>query len=249
MTIPVTVHGAEGRMGRLITELVAAAPDCTLTALVTETGRDQAAGRFHPEVPLTGQDRLAEVHPSGGVIVDFSLAGALPGLLAGAEATDARLVVGTTGFSPAQQEALTGYASRRAVVQAANFSVGIPALRLLLEKLARTLPEGFAAAEVETHHRHKLDSPSGTARMLADAWQEARGGDPVPVFSQRIGGIVGEHAWTIGDDEETLQLVHRAHSRRAFLRGILPAVRFVAGQEAGWFDLGDVLSAGADGQG
>jgi len=175
--IAVTVHGAEGRMGRLVTELVVDGEGCRLAALVTEPGRDQPAGTFHPELPLTGQDRLAEVHPPGGVVVDFSLAPALDGLLVQAARADAALVVGTTGFSPQQEQALAGYARSRPVVRAANFSIGIPALRLVLGLLARTLPGTFAAEQVETHHIHKKDRPSGTAKWLAETWQQARGGE------------------------------------------------------------------------
>ena len=233
-------------MGRLVTALVEEATDCRLAALVTESGRDRPAGSFHPTLPLTGQQSLAEVHPEGGVIVDFSLATALGGLLAGATATAARLVIGTTGYEDAQLQELADHALRLPVVHAANFSVGIPALQIVLDQLARTLPASFAAEEVETHHKHKQDRPSGTALLLAETWRKARGGAEIPVHSVRLGGVVGEHAWTISDEEETLFLVHRAHSRRAFLRGVLPAVRFMVGKESGLFSLRDVLAAAAD---
>jgi len=242
--IDVTVHGAEGRMGRLVTELLTATPDVRLAALVTEPGRGRPAGAFHPALPLTGQEGLAGAHPPGGVIVDFSLATALAGLLAGAAATRALLVIGTTGYTPAQQAALAAYARDHAVVHAANFSAGIPALQLALELLARILPAGFGAEQVETHHRQKRDAPSGTARQLAAAWEAARGDGPVTVHAQRLGGITGEHAWTLADAEETLVLTHRAHSRQAFLRGVAPAVRFVAASGPGLFGMADVLASG-----
>ena len=72
-------------------------------------------------------------------------------------------------------------------------------------------------------------------------WRAARGGAEVPTHSQRLGGVIGEHTWTFSDQEETLVVTHRAHSRRAFLRGILPAVRFVAGARPGLYNLTDVL--------
>lgn len=241
--LAVTVHGAEGRMGRLVTELVDATPDLHLAALVTEEGRSRAPGSFHPTVALSPQSRLAEVHPRGGVVVDFSLAAALDGLLAGAEATAAPLVIGTTGFSDDQVERLAAYAQARPVVLASNFSVGVPALRLVLERLADLLPEAFQAEQVEIHHRHKLDRPSGTARSLAAVWAQQRGGEAPPTHSLRIGGVTGEHRWILSDDEETLELVHRAHSRRAFLRGVAPAIRFVARAAPGLYGMEDVLSA------
>lgn len=239
--IPVVVHGAEGRMGRLVTELVAGAEDYRLAGLVTEPGRGRRAGDFHPQLPLTVQGDLASVVPEGGVVVDFSLAPALDGLLAQLRARPAALVIGATGHTEAQLRALREYALTSCVVHAANFSVGIPALQMVLRLLARTLPLGFNAEMVETHHRGKADRPSGTASVLADVWQQERGGDPPPVHSQRIGGVVGEHTWTIGDQEETLVVSHRANSRRAFLRGVLPAIRFAGGARPGYYTLQDVL--------
>jgi len=240
--IPVSVHGAEGRMGRLVTDLVESTPDLRLSALLTQDGRGQAPGRFHPTLALSEQSRLAEAHPSGGVIVDFSLATALDGLLTGAEAADAPLVIGTTGYSDDQVERLAAYAQTRPVVLASNFSVGVPALRLVLERLADLLPDAFQAEQVEVHHRHKVDRPSGTARALAAAWTQTRGGEVPPTHSLRIGGVTGEHRWVISDDEETLEVVHRAHSRRAFLRGVAPAIRYVKQASPGLYGMEDVLA-------
>ena len=239
--IPVSVHGAEGRMGLLVTELVAKAEDMSLAGLVTENGRGVAPRIFHPELALIGQDEMAGALPAGGVVIDFSLAGALDGLLSQGRTLRAPLVVGTTGFSESQQEKLRTYAREFPVVQATNFSVGIPALQMLLQLLARTLPQEFDAEQVETHHITKLDRPSGTAMTLAQAYAETRGGKPAPTHSQRLGGVIGEHTWTFSDREETLVLTHRAHSRRAFLRGILPAVSFAAEGKPGLFSLVDVL--------
>lgn len=239
--IDVAVHGAEGRMGRLVAELVDEADDCRLAGLVSEPGRSVAKGSLHPALPVVGQDRLAEALPAGCVIVDFSLAPALDGLLAGARALGSPLVIGTTGYDERQRADLAAYAAERPVVHAANFSVGVPALRMLLQLLARTLPRGFDAEQTETHHVTKLDRPSGTARALSAAWQQVRGGAEPPTHSLRVGGVIGEHTWTFADAEETLVVTHRAHSRRAFLRGVLPSVRFAARAEPGLYDLGDVL--------
>jgi 4-hydroxy-tetrahydrodipicolinate reductase len=233
-------------MGILVAELVAAADDTQLAGLVTEPGKGKPAASFHPVLPLIGQDEMKDALPEQGVIIDFSLAAGLDGLLEQARLLKAPLVVGTTGFSAAQQSKLETYARDFSVVQASNFSIGIPALQMLLQLLARTLPQGFDAEQVETHHITKLDKPSGTARSLAEAYGDIRGGDPVPTHSQRLGGVIGEHTWNFSDQEETLVLTHRAHSRQAFLRGILPAVRFVAQRDNGLYGLIDVLKGLAD---
>jgi len=246
--IPVTVHGAEGRMGRLVTDLVDRTEGLDLAALVTEVGRDDGADGFHPRVPLTPQDKLAAVHPTGGVIVDFSLAPALAGLLEQAKRVGAGLVIGTTGYTPEQLALIEDYASGLPVVMASNFSFGIPVMTMLLERLADVLPESFQAEQVETHHRHKVDLPSGTARTLSTAWTERRGGSAPPTHALRIGGITGEHRWVFADEEETIEVVHRAHSRRAFLRGIVPAVLFTAARDHGLYGMGDVLAEAAVGR-
>ncbi len=240
--IPVVVHGATGRMGKLISALVESADDCRLAGLVTEPGQGKPKGEFHAQLPLLGQDQMAENIPSGSVIIDFSLATALDGLLLQALSLKSPLVIGTTGFTKDQTAKLFSFAEKNPVVQAANFSVGIPALQMLLQLLAKTLPQGFDAEQVETHHVTKLDKPSGTARHLAATYEKARNAENmVPTHSQRLGGTIGEHTWTFTDAEETLVLTHRAHSRNAFLRGILPSVRFVNYSPPGLFGLTEVL--------
>lgn len=243
--IPVVIHGAEGRMGLLIRDLVEAAQDMELVGLVTEPGKRVEPGGFHPRLPLLGQDQMAADLPAGCAIIDFSLAGALDGLLDQAEKLGSSLVIGTTGFSAGQQERLGGFSLNHPVVHAPNFSIGIPAMQMLLQMLARTLPAGFDAEQIETHHVTKIDKPSGTASHLAEVYEGVRQGDPVPTHSQRLGGVIGEHTWTFSDQEETLVLTHRAHSRHAFMRGILPSVRFVHGQDKGMFGLVDVLKGTA----
>ena len=132
----------------------------------------------------------------------------------------------------------------RPVVLASNFSIGIPVMKLLLERLAVLLPEDFMPEQIETHHRHKLDKPSGTARSLSLAGEAKRGRGSVPTHSVRVGGVTGDHAWIFSDDEETLTLTHRAHSRRAFLQGVAPAVRFAERAKPGLYGLEDILTDG-----
>lgn len=239
--IQVAVHGAEGRMGRLLTTLVDQSDDMQLIGLVTEPGRTLPVGELHPTLPVIGQDQMSAQLPSGCVIIDFSLAPALTGLLGEGRRLAAGLVIGTTGYSDEQLADLATYTERFPVVKAANFSIGVPALQMMLQLLARTLPGEFTAEQVETHHITKLDKPSGTASHLADVWRQHRGGAVAPTHSQRLGGVIGEHTWTFSDQEETLVVTHRAHSRQAFMRGVLPAVRYVNGRSAGLYGLTDVL--------
>ncbi|MBT3317100.1 4-hydroxy-tetrahydrodipicolinate reductase [bacterium] len=240
--INVTVHGAEGRMGLLVADLIEQSQQLKLTALVTEPGKNQEKGTFHPELPLIGQETMSDSIEDSGVIIDFSLPSALDGLLSAASATNSMLVIGTTGYSDSQLQAIRDYANNHAVVLASNYSVGIPAIGSLIAKLAEILPEGFMPELTEIHHQHKIDMPSGTAKTLVDKWSDSRSGEKVPTHSLRIGGVVGEHKLTISDDEETIEIIHRAHSRKTFLRGIIPAVKFVNGKQSGLFSMEDVLA-------
>lgn len=228
-------------MGRLLAPLVDAAPDCELVGLITRPGHHLAVGELHPTLPVIGQDKMAQNMPDDCIVIDFSLAIALDGLLTASRSMGANLVIGTTGFSADQLRDLDLYSQSHAVVRAANFSIGVPALQMILQLLARILPAEFTAEQVETHHITKIDKPSGTAVHLNQVWAQHRNGAIVPTHSQRLGGIIGEHRWTLSDAEETLEITHRAHSRRAFLRGVLPSVRFVNDADPGLFHLTDVL--------
>lgn len=240
--INVVVHGAEGRMGLLVADLIEQSDDLKLAALVTEPGKNQPAGKFHPELPLIGQDSMVGSIADNSVIIDFSLPSALDGLLGAASSTSAKLVIGTTGYSESQLQSINDYADSHAVVLASNYSIGIPAIGSLIAKLAEMLPEGFMPELTEIHHRHKIDMPSGTAKTLVGKWSDSRNDENVPTHSLRIGGVVGEHKLTISDDEETIEIIHRAHSRKTFLRGIIPAVKFVAEKSTGLFSMEDVLA-------
>jgi len=240
--INVVVHGAEGRMGLLIAELFEQSQDLKLAALVTEPGKDQPAGTFHPELALIGQDSMNESIADNSVIIDFSLPSALDGLLTAASSKNSKLVIGTTGYSESQLQAIEDYANNHAVVLASNYSIGIPVIGSMISKLAEMLPEGFMPELTETHHKHKIDMPSGTAKTLVSKWSDSRNGEKVPTHSLRIGGVVGEHKLTISDNEETIEIIHRAHSRKTFLRGIIPAVKFVNESSTGLFSMEDVLA-------
>jgi 4-hydroxy-tetrahydrodipicolinate reductase len=229
-------------MGLLVADLIEQSQQLKLTALVTEPGKNQQTGTFHPELPLIGQETMSDSIEDSGVIIDFSLPSALDGLLSAASATNSRLVIGTTGYSESQLQAIKDYANNYAVILASNYSVGIPAIGSLISRLAEILPEGFMPELTEIHHQHKIDMPSGTAKTLVDKWSDSRSGEKVPTHSLRIGGVVGEHKLTISDDEETIEIIHRAHSRKTFLRGIIPAVKFVNGKQSGLFSMEDVLA-------
>jgi len=247
------VNGAAGRMGRLVAaELLAA-------GLGEVVGCDPAAGESaaleSPRLPLVA-DLEGAVGPES-VVVDFSHPSATPYLAHAARAHGARLIVGTTGQSVAQMEALQEAARRVPVVLARNFSTGLNRILELLPQLRVLLRDGFDVECLEVHHRGKRDAPSGTATALLDALlgpdaaaarvhgrlgrEARRQPGEVGVHSLRLGAVVGEHALLFASDHEVVEIRHRALDRAAFVSGIVPAVRFVRTCGPGLFSMLDVM--------
>lgn len=241
--LKIAVSGAHGRMGRAVIAVVDEDPRLLLTA---HLDRDQAM-----DAALTAD-----------VIIDFSTAAASAALArVAAERGGPDLVIGSTGFD-AGQIAQIGEAARRIpIVRAGNFSLGVNMLMGLVAQAARALPaEAWDIEVFEAHHRRKVDAPSGTALMLGEAAargrevelsaveQRVRDGvtGPRPVgeigFSVlRGGGIIGEHSVTFASEDEILTLSHSARDRSLFARGAAAAAIWVAGREAGEYDMQDVL--------
>ncbi len=234
--------GADGRMGRALRAALHAGDVPGLT-LAGTADRDADVA-----VLLAGCD----------VYVDFS-APAATAAAAHAAATSRRAaVIGTTGLDAAAHAAVDALAAVAPVVVAANFSVGVTLLADLVERAARALGPAWDAEIVETHHRHKVDAPSGTALALAaaiDAGRDATaarttgragqvGARPtgeVGIHAVRGGDVVGEHTVLLLGSGERLELTHRATDRAIFARGALAAAAWVVGKPPGRYDLRDVL--------
>ena len=243
-------------MGQVMTALVPARQDMQLTALFDRP--DLAGQSVGPAKLVTAAEAVAQAD----VIIDFSTAGASAALarLAGGQGGIA-LVIGSTGFSAADEAAVREAAGRIAIVKSGNYSLGVNLLMALVAQAARALPAQDYDIEVfEAHHRRKVDAPSGTALMLGQAAAEARGltlegaadrgrdgltgprRDGAIGFSvMRGGGIVGEHSVVFAADDEIITLSHSARDRSLFARGAVEAARWVAGQPAGLYDMQDVL--------
>jgi len=232
--------------------------------------RDDAvlAGRFDrldapPDaveaVPLAAREVVLK---ACDVIVDFSTGPATAALatLAGALGGVA-LVVGATGLTAEEQAAVARASQLIAIVQSGNYSVGVNVLAGLVEQAARRLgPDVWDIEIVEAHHRRKVDAPSGTARLLAEAAARGRGRNPqdivarprdgitgpratgeIGMASLRGGGIVGDHGVVFAAEEEIITLSHSARDRTLFARGALEAAFWVAGKPPGLYDMVDVL--------
>jgi 4-hydroxy-tetrahydrodipicolinate reductase len=217
--VRVLLIGAGGRMGKAIR----AAADSGFEVTGAERGAD-----------LVGLAKGCDV------VIDFSTADATEAVCAACAAQKRPLVLGTTGHTDAQKEAVRATAEQVAVVFAANFSLGVNVLFALSRKTATLLGENFDVEVIEAHHKTKKDAPSGTAKHIAEILEEVRGSS-VPVHSIRAGGIVGDHEVIFAGSGEQLALTHRASSRATFAEGALHAARWVVDQPASLYKMEDVL--------
>lgn len=259
MGLKVAVLGASGRMGRRViaclgaeVELVAAVTRVGSTSLGVDAG--VLAGEAARGVPITalGPGCFGEAE----VVIDFSLPEALQAAMPWLGR--AALVSGVTGGDAALERSIAEHAERAPVLLAANFSTGVHVLAHAVRMAAAALPDHDVEI-VEVHHRRKLDAPSGTALLLAEAVAGARGlslaealrhgrsgrvgvrGAEIGVHALRGGDVVGEHTvWLLGDGER-VQLGHVASSRDTFARGALRAAGWLRGRAPGRYQMTQVL--------
>jgi 4-hydroxy-tetrahydrodipicolinate reductase len=253
------IAGARGRMGHATAQVVRAREDLSLAALI---GRPESAGEMLDGLALTSMEQAL---PACDVVIDFATSQASADLARRAAGRGGpALVIGSTGFSPADEAAVREAARRIAIVKSANYSLGVNLLLGLVEQAAQALAAADYDVEVfEAHHRRKVDAPSGTALMLGQAAARGRGEDLAAVSERgrdgmtgprkpgaigfsvmRGGGIVGEHSVAFAAEDEVLTLSHSALDRSMFARGAVAAARWVAGRAPGLYDMKDVLGLG-----
>lgn len=264
MTTKLAISGAAGRMGRRLIALATEDSDFTLTMALEHTecnhlGEDAGvlAGVGVLNIPIT-----TEVEGDWDVLIDFSTPAGTMHYLDACLQTNRRLVTGTTGLDDEQLARIESAAREIPIVRAANMSIGVNVLLRAVKLMAATLDASFDVEISETHHRFKVDAPSGTAIALRDAVVEGRtvhdGPDPAVVHGRegqvgprpageigmhalRVGDTVGDHTVYFGSLGETLTLGHSAHSRDTFAAGALRAAQWLANNEAGLYSMQDVL--------
>ena len=175
----------------------------------------------------------------GDVLVDFSVPDALQGSLDRALAAKVPILIGTTGLDELSDARIAKAAKQVAVLRAANTSLGIALLAELVERTAEALGPDWDIQIAETHHRKKVDAPSGTALMLGKIAE--RVGRKVGYASLRGGTVAGDHDVMFLGPDERLILSHRAESRMIFARGALAGARFLVGKPAGLYSMRDVI--------
>lgn len=198
-----------------------------------------------PNIDIVAQcdlgDAIAPAMKDADVAIDFSNADAIEEICRAAGQNRQPLVIGTTGHSSMQRELIEKTARELPIVFASNFSVGVNALFALTRKTAEIVRD-FEIEIIETHHKMKKDTPSGTAKTLAEILRTSRNADDqIPIQSIREGEVVGEHSVIFSGPGERLELTHRAASRQIFARGALRAAQWVLGKPPGLYSMQDVL--------
>lgn len=247
----VIMHGCNGRMGQVITNLVAA--DETIEMVAGIDAWDDG----HNAYPVFKS--LAECDVEADAVIDFSTAAAIDKLLEDCIAKNMPVVLCTTGLSEEQLKKVKDASSKVAVLKSANMSLGINMLMDLLKEATKTLASaGFDIEIVEKHHNQKLDAPSGTAIALADSINDAldekyeytydrstkrekRPQKEIGISAVRGGTIVGDHDVIFAGADEVITFSHRAYSKAVFGKGAMEAAKFLAGKPAGMYDMADVI--------
>lgn len=256
------IVGVTGRMGLELVRALHTADGAILAAAVARSGHPAvgkdagAMAGLMPDEVLVRADLVASL-AGLDVVIDFSRAAVVGATAEACGAAGVALLVGTTGLDGATQRSLDAAARRVPVLVAANTSLGLNVLLELVERASRALPNSFDIEIFETHHRHKLDAPSGTALALGEAaargkgapsarapWPDARlgaRGHGIGFAVARGGDVVGEHDVRFLGHGEQLRLSHVATDRAIFARGAVAAATWLAGQPAGRYRMADFL--------
>ena len=249
--VNVIMHGCNGKMGRVITNLVSQDNDIEIVAGVDDyTGIDN-------EYPVFTS--IKECTVKADVIIDFAVTSAIDNLLDYSVSTKTPVVICTTGLSAEQLEKVNEASKKVAVLRSANMSLGINTLMKLLKTATEVLANrGFDIEIVEKHHNQKVDAPSGTALALADCMNQVldnqydytydrstvrqkRAKNEIGISAVRGGTIVGEHEVIFAGIDEVIEIKHTAYSKVIFAKGAIDAAKFLKGKEAGLYNMADVI--------
>ena len=263
--VKAVVAGAFGRMGTTIIGSIDSTPGIELAGALEREGHPQLGQVLvrpeNPDAPpVRVTSRFDELPGDVNVLIDFTAPQATLRNLETCAETGICVVIGTTGLTGEQKEALTMFAGRTPTVFAPNMSVGMNLLFKLAATAAAALGDDYDVEIVETHHRMKKDAPSGTALGLAEVVAEALGRDldkhavyarqgmigertteEIGIQTVRAGDIVGEHTLLLAGPGERIELTHRAHSRDNFALGAVRAALWVTDKKPGLYSMADVL--------
>ncbi|MDX2321272.1 MAG: 4-hydroxy-tetrahydrodipicolinate reductase [Moritella sp.] len=268
--VRIAVMGCNGRMGRTILEAIQDSDGAAVVGAAIERPECNFLGADVGELAGLGSlgvkvvSSLAEVADDFDVIVDFTAIDATLKHLEFAVANGKKIVIGTTGFSDEQKQLIHAAGKSTGVVFAPNMSVGVNVMFKLLEMAAKVMGDYTDIEIIEGHHRHKVDSPSGTALGMGEVIADTLGRDlkKVAVYGRegftgereretigfstiRAGDLVGEHTAMFADIGERIEITHKASSRMTFAKGAIRASVWVFNKEQGLYTMQDVLELNA----
>lgn len=250
--VNVIMHGCNGKMGRVITELVEQDKNIQIVA-----GIDTYTGIAN-EYPVFSTIR--ECCVKADAIIDFAVTSAMDDLLDYAVNTNTPVVICTTGLSSQQLEKINEASRSVAILRSANMSLGVNTLMKIIKTVTEVLADrGFDIEIVEKHHNQKVDAPSGTALALADCINQVldneyeytydrstvrqkRKKKEIGLSAVRGGTIVGEHEVIFAGTDEVIEIKHTAYSKAIFAKGAIDAAKFLAGQNPGMYNMSDVIN-------
>jgi 4-hydroxy-tetrahydrodipicolinate reductase len=252
-------------MGHMLIEAIGQSDDCRLSGALdlptsAAVGTDAGASLGKPSGVVVTGDLKAGLK-NAQFLIDFTRPEGTLAHLKICQALGVKAVIGTTGFSDEEKAEIKAISQDIAIVMAPNMSVGVNVTLKLLEMAAKALATGYDIEIIEAHHRHKIDAPSGTALKMGEVIAQALGRDlkDCAVYARegvtgerdpssigfatiRGGDIVGDHTVLFAGTGERIEVTHKSSSRATYAQGSLRAVRFLAGQKTGLFDMFDVLS-------
>ncbi|NQS97737.1 MAG: hypothetical protein HQ591_04725 [candidate division Zixibacteria bacterium] len=223
--IKVSLFGASGRMGKEVANALQDESDFQIRNLI-EKKDHPSVGSILFDVKISGTP--FDLPLADTVFCDFTDNEAAVKNAALAAEMECPILISSTGFSREKLDYLHNLGEKIPVMIAPNLSRGVDLLYRLTELSAKAVGDDFEVEIMEAHHKWKMDAPSGTARELVRILEKFGAYQKIPTHSLRMGDIVGEHRLIFGGEGETISIVHRAHSRRAFAKGAPAALRFLA---------------------
>jgi 4-hydroxy-tetrahydrodipicolinate reductase len=250
----VLLHGCNGRMGQVLIRLISEASDMEIVC-----GVDSFPEKFKNDFPV--YSTLEEVTEAVDILIDFSNHSCINSIIKFGRLRVLPLIICTTGFTPEERSLMIDASKLIPIFNSANMSIGVNILVSLVKQAARALSEGFDIEIIEKHHNQKLDAPSGTALMIADAINstfddeynyvygrhsktQKRLKKEIGIHAIRGGSIVGEHQVIFAGGGEVIEVTHSAISRDVFGYGAIAAVRFMMNRKSGMYNMDDVLKKG-----
>ena len=249
--VKIIMHGCNGKMGRVICDLAKNDPEVDIVA-----GVDMSP--MNSDFPVFTD--INDCNINADVIIDFTIAAAVPSVIEYSVKTGIPAIICTTALSDETNKMIEDASKKVAIFKSANMSLGVNLLATILKKYSEVLYDaGFDIEVVERHHNQKVDAPSGTALLLADAINEGVNNQLEYIYDRsqsrqkrdkrelglsaiRGGTIIGDHEVIFAGKDEVITFNHHAQSKEVFAVGAIKAAKFIKGKEAGKYDMQDVMA-------